>query len=346
MYRPSGIKPTSSSSTNTCLLITLGDPNGVGPEVAARSVRPYAARHPVVLIGAVASLRPWIKFLKFDLVSISPRTLDGPRLPPGLYVIDVAEKNFRPAPGRMTIPAAKISVHAFQLAVRFLKKNPGRFALVTAPLSKEACLRAGIDFTGHTGYLGRAFGRRPLMLLLADRLGVGLVTEHIPLARVAKQITRSNVLRALQTFSRGLRENRLASSAARPLIRVLGVNPHAGEGGRIGSEDIQIASAVRVFNRQGSGRAVGPLPADSAFEHMPTSGPPHYFLAMYHDQGLIPVKMRGIHRVVNITLGLPARRTSPAHGTAYDIAGRGIADPRSMRLAIDWALRLPVPQGR
>ncbi len=175
------------------------------------------------------------------------------------------------------------------------------------------------------------------MLLMAGAVRVALVTEHIPISRVPDRVTAAAVLRALTTLASGLAD---LGVTRRPRIAVLGLNPHAGEGGRIGTEDSRIDRAIRAFNRTRRGVAMGPLPADSAFS--PESVRrlhPHAFLAMYHDQGLIPVKRAGLHLAVNITLGLPARRTSPAHGTAYDIAGRRIADPRSMRLAIDWALR-------
>lgn len=275
-----------------------------------------------------------------DVISIASGRA---RLERGLYLIDSASGDLKCLPGRMTAPAARTAFGSLETAAGILKKFPTRFALVTAPLSKEAILRAGIPFSGHTGYLGRAFGVRPMMLLMSDRIAVGLVTEHIPLSKVSRRITRLNVMRAIRSLARGLAEIGLGR---RPNISVLGLNPHAGEGGKIGREDLIIASAIRAFNRLNAGRAVGPLPADSAFSHGAERGTSNAaygrrrtYLAMYHDQGLIPVKMAGIHRTVNITLGLPIRRTSPAHGTAFDIAGRGVADPRSMRSAIQWAIQ-------
>lgn len=339
--------------TDRILLVTLGDPNGIGPEVTAKSVRPFASRGAVVLIGPEKALERWKRHLGRRPASIAPEELAAMasrgRRVSGLFLIDPTGGAFAPAPGRMSAAAARAAIRSLETAVDLLKKNPSRFALVTAPMSKEACLRSGLRFSGHTGFLGRAFRARPVMLLMSGDLRVGLVTEHIPLAKVPARITRANVLRALRTFARGLTG---LGFGRKPAIGVLGLNPHAGEGGRIGTEDGRIASAVREFNRLNLGRASGPLPADSAFVKVKgvkgsfpnietlgemTGG---NILAMYHDQGLIPVKIAGLHRVVNITLGLPVRRTSPAHGTAFAIAGRGIADSRSMALAMEWALRI------
>lgn len=340
----SGTAPTSSSLTEDILLVTLGDPNGIGPEVAAKSAGQIAARGAVALIGPGKALAPWTKYLgcrpqaasAAELAAMASRR----KRFSGAFVVDPTGGVFDPMPGRMTAAAAWAAFRSLETAVGLLKKNPARFALVTAPMSKEACLRAGLRFSGHTGFLGRAFGARPVMLLTAGDLRVGLVTEHIPLAEVPERITRSNVLRTLKTFARGLSG---LGFGRKPVIGVLGLNPHAGEGGRIGTEDGRIAAAVRAFNRLNFGRAVGPIPGDSAYAHPEKSGRGKNILAMYHDQGLIPVKMAGIDRAVNITLGLPARRTSPAHGTAFHLAGRGIADPRSMALAMEWALRMSPP---
>jgi len=318
--------------------VTLGDPNGIGPEVVAKSVRPFAARCAVILIGPPAALRRWRRFLgapPVPLTAREARTRRG-RLHKGLYLIDPGT-GIDVRPGRMTRDAARAAIRSFEIAIELLKAGPRKFALVTAPVSKEACLRAGFPFTGHTGDLGRAFRQRPLMLLMAGRLRVALVTEHIPLHQVPSSITAAGVLVCLRILAHGLFQ---MGGVPRPHIAVLGLNPHAGEGGRIGTEDRRIAAAVRAFNRSGPGRAEGPIPADAAFAPHPGRGTPDAYLAMYHDQGLIAVKREGVHRAVNLTLGLPAVRTSPAHGTAFDIAGKDRADPRSLRLALRWALRL------
>lgn len=321
------------------LLISLGDPNGIGPEVTAKSVGAFARTRPVVMIGPGSALSPWRKWLGRSPVMLAERDLfekGNPPLPNGLYLIDPVSRDFKPTPGRMTRSAACVAFRSFEIAVDLLRRDPRRFSLVTAPVSKEACIRAGIKFSGHTGYLAGAFGVHPLMLLMAGDLRVALLTEHVPLLSVPAAVTAPNVLRALMTLASGLTT---LGVTGKPTLAILGLNPHAGEGGKIGREDRTIATAIRAFNRLGLGLAVGPLPADSAFapEHIARLKPAA-FLAMYHDQGLIPVKREGIGRTVNITLGLPARRTSPAHGTAFDIAGRGVADPASMRLAIRWAV--------
>ncbi len=318
---------------NRILLISLGDPNGIGPEVAAKSVGRVAGKNPVVLVGPESAIIPWKHFLRRRMQAVRMEDVPGINPGPGLFLLDPDPgRPVRWTPGAITRPAALAGFRAFECAVRILKENPSRFSLVTAPLSKQACIRAGVPFDGHTGYMGRAFGVRPLMMLVNGLIRVGLVTEHIPLRDVPDRVTADAVHQSLTILAAGLRSLRVSH---RPKITVLGLNPHAGEGGRIGTEDQRITLGIRRFNRRSAGVAVGPAPADSAFSH-PSSDA---FLAMYHDQGLIPVKFRGIDRSVNITLGLPVRRASPAHGTAFDIAGKGLADPRSMRLAIDWAIR-------
>ncbi|MBI4178019.1 4-hydroxythreonine-4-phosphate dehydrogenase PdxA [bacterium] len=321
--------------SNPILIVTLGDPNGIGPEVAAKSAGPFAAGHAVVLVGPQESLLPWRRFLKRPVISIPADRLqvaarDG--LPPGLYGVEPPGPPVLISPGRMSAGAARAAFRSFDLALSALKSFPARFALITGPVAKEPMLRAGLPFTGHTGVLGRAFGVHPVMLLMAGPLRVALLTEHIPLSQVPRHVQTDKILETLKILSSGLRRFGLR----RPRLCVLGLNPHAGEGGLIGTEEKKILPAVRAFNRLNLGRATGPIPADSAY----TKSSYDAYLALYHDQGLIPVKLHGSAGVINVTLGIPAVRTSPAHGTAYDIAGRGIADPRSMRLAISWAVRL------
>lgn len=323
------------------LLVTLGDPNGIGPEVAIRSLASSRPALPVILIGPRSSIHPWQRCIgrtnrprDISVAELREKSFSG-----GFYLIDTAERGYVPQPGRITNASARTALQSLAIATDLLCAYPDRFALVTAPLSKEAILRAGVKFSGHTGYIGDAFGIEPLMLLMAGTLRVGLVTEHIPICDVARRITAQSVMSKLRILSDGIRDMGIS---ARPDIAVLGLNPHAGEGGRIGREDTVIGAAIRQFNRRrGSGHAFGPLAGDAALAKWAEGAiRPDAVLAMYHDQGLIPVKMLGIHRAVNITVGLPAWRTSPAHGTAFDIAGRGIADPRSMSMAVAWAARL------
>ena len=202
--------------------------------------------------------------------------------------------------------------------------------LVTAPLHKGIINDAGIAFTGHTEFLADTCDAAlPVMLLVADTLRVALATTHLPLSEVPSAITADGLRDVIATLLTGLRQQFGISS---PAIVVCGLNPHAGEGGHLGREDNDlIAPVIDEFVARGE-NVRGPLPADTAFTD--ASGQKDAVLAMYHDQGLPVLKYAGFGHAVNVTLGLPIVRTSVDHGTAFDIAGRGVADPGSLRAAI------------
>ena len=213
----------------------------------------------------------------------------------------------------------------------------GRYsALVTAPLAKHVIADAGIPFTGHTEFIAaRLNAPTPVMLLVADTLRVALVTTHLPLRQVADQITAERLHSVIEVLHAGLRD--LFGMKA-PRISVCGLNPHAGEGGHLGSEDAAIIAPVIAQCRERGWQLHGPVPADAVFTK--TAGEADAILAMYHDQGLPVLKYAGFGRAVNVTLGLPIVRTSVDHGTAFDIAGRGIADAGSLFAATDLAADL------
>jgi 4-hydroxythreonine-4-phosphate dehydrogenase len=214
----------------------------------------------------------------------------------------------------------------------------GHFAaMVTAPVQKSAINEAGIPFTGHTEYLAARCGAAwPVMLLVAGSLRLALATTHLPLAEVARHITRESLERTLDVLDEGLRTRfRLPA----PRILVCGLNPHAGESGHLGREEIEvIAPAVAAARARGLA-TMGPVPADTAFTPASLAGC-DVVLAMYHDQGLPVLKHAGFGRAVNVTLGLPFCRTSVDHGTALDIAGTGRAEPGSLFAAIELAMQL------
>ena len=216
-------------------------------------------------------------------------------------------------------------------------------ALATGPVHKSALLDAGFEFRGHTEHLARQAGAWPVMLLAAGGLRVALATTHLPLAEVPAALTRERLDRTLAVLCDGLRAR---CGLARPRVRVLGLNPHAGEGGHLGREELEtIAPAIAACRARGE-RIEGPVPADTAFAARDGIDA---FLAMYHDQGLPVLKALGFGRAVNITLGLPYPRTSVDHGTALALAGTGRADPGSWFAAIDEAAaqaRRAVPRAR
>jgi 4-hydroxythreonine-4-phosphate dehydrogenase len=217
----------------------------------------------------------------------------------------------------------------------------GRFsAMVTGPVQKSSINDAGIAFQGHTEYLAaKSDGAHPVMLLVAGSLRVALATTHVPLADVPRHVTRERLERTLRVLERGLRES---IGIAAPRIVVCGLNPHAGESGHLGREEIDVISpAVEAF-AAGGATVTGPVPADTAFTPASLERA-DAVLAMYHDQGLPVIKHAGFGQAVNVTLGLPFHRASVDHGTALDLAGTGRADPGSLFEAIRLATRLGPP---
>ena len=213
----------------------------------------------------------------------------------------------------------------------------GRFAgMVTAPLAKSVIADSGVKFTGHTEYLAALTNTElPVMLLVAGDLRVALASTHLPLRDVADAITAERLLRVIEVLHTGL-QSRFGIAA--PEIVVCGLNPHAGERGHLGTEDDEIIAPAVDAMRQKGINVRGPVPADTAFT--PAAGHADAVLAMYHDQGLPVVKYAGFGHAVNVTLGLPIIRTSVDHGTAFDIAGKGQADPGSLLAAVELAVAL------
>ena len=214
----------------------------------------------------------------------------------------------------------------------------GRFAaMVTAPVQKSSINEAGIAFKGHTEYLAALCGgAHPVMLLVAGDLRVALATTHLPLADVPRNITRASLEDTLVVLDRGLRD---AFRLPAPRILVCGLNPHAGEGGHLGREELEVIRPVIAALGERGLAVSGPVPADTAFTQASLEAA-DAVLAMYHDQGLPVIKHAGFGRTVNVTLGLSFHRTSVDHGTALDLAGTGRADPGSLFEAIDLAQRL------
>jgi len=209
--------------------------------------------------------------------------------------------------------------------------------IVTAPISKEAIHKAGYDWPGHTELLAaRTHTKKPVMMMASDKLRVALVTTHVAMTDLPKRITRRNVLDTIMITHHDLRRY---FGLRRPRIAVCGLNPHAGEAGRFGNEESRaIRPAVNKARAEGI-RCDGPVPADVAFTRGCLARH-DAIVAMYHDQATIPVKMTAFESGVNITLGLPIVRTSPDHGTAYDIVRKGVAHPGSMIEAIRMAARM------
>lgn len=314
------------------LLVTPGEPAGVGPELALSA----AARHP----GLVLVADPGLIARSAERAGVrAPLSIwaPGDALAPGRINVLPVRMAVAEQPGRPNPANADYVLATLDTACRVLADGRAG-ALVTGPIHKAVIIEAGHDdFRGHTGFLARLTATpRVVMMLVAGKLRVALATTHLPLTEVPGAIQREMLGQTLDILHRDL-VGRFAIRA--PRIAVLGLNPHAGEGGHLGREEIDIIEPVIEAGRAQGMRLDGPLPADTAF--VPSKLECFdAVLAMYHDQGLPVLKHAGFGQAVNVTLGLPFVRTSVDHGTALDLAGTGRADPGSLMAAIALAERL------
>jgi 4-hydroxythreonine-4-phosphate dehydrogenase len=243
-------------------------------------------------------------------------------------------------PGRPSRAGGKAQLAYVRAAVEAARRGE-LDALCTAPVSKEQITRAGVRFMGHTELLAEAFGREVLMLMDGPRVKVALATNHLALRDVPRALEKARIAAQLQLLSASLQP----VLGRRPRIAVCGLNPHAGEGGLLGDEEIRtIAPAIALARRRGVD-CTGPWPADGLFAR-PDQMPADVALAMYHDQALVVAKALDFDRTVNVTLGLPVPRTSPDHGVAYALAGKGRASAEPMIAALLKAAQLAAPPGR
>jgi len=326
------------------LALTIGEPAGIGPEIAAKAflARDGEKLPPFYLIGDPDLLARRAREAGLDPLTMrvaEPEDAAG-LFAEALPVVPTAP--MRGEAGRPDPADGPAIVAAIERAVADVAAGRAA-AMVTAPIHKANLYAAGFPFPGHTEFLG-ALARRhwpdrsadPVMMLAGPDLRTVPVTVHIPLAEVPRRLTTERIVAVGRIVARDLRE-RFRIPA--PRLAVAGLNPHAGENGTMGEEDAStIAPAVATLRAEGID-ARGPLPADTLF-HARARGSYDAVLAMYHDQALIPVKTIAFDETVNVTLGLPFVRTSPDHGTALDIAGRGVARPDSLIAALWLAAKL------
>ncbi len=327
------------------LLVTPGDPSGIGPEVAVRAVRELGMG--AVLLGdldAIARFAPELRVV---------RTLEGSREAGRLHALDLRAFGGGGLAPPATPPVATsdtgglgphrpvhreepVEILALRVAVRACLEGHGR-ALVTGPIHKARLAARGFHHAGHTEFLAELCGTRdPVMAFVGGAVRVALVTVHLPLRAVPDAVTRAGVLHVIRTAHAALRRD---LGIAAPRLAVCGLNPHAGDGGLLGREEIDaIAPAIADARAEGID-ARGPVSAEAAF-HDPSAS--DLIVAMYHDQGLAPLKRVDFGRSVNWTLGLPIVRTSVDHGTADDLVGTGRARHDSMLAALRWAETLTV----
>ena len=328
--------------TSALLALTRGDPSGIGLEIAFKAWRAReAGTAPFLLIADPAHCRAAAAALRLDVpveatspakaAAIFPRAL--PVLP-----LDAATRG---VPGEPDAADAPGTIASMERAVELVRRGEAA-AVVTLPVSKEILHRVGYPHPGQTEFMGELARRywgasaKPVMLLWSPTLAVVPMTVHVPLASVPGLVTASLVADTVRTVAADMTRR---FGLPRPRIAVAGLNPHAGEGGDIGHEEIDILVPALARLRDEGLAVTGPHPADTLF-HGPARARYDVCVTMYHDQALIPIKTLAFDTAVNVTLGLPFVRTSPDHGTAFDIAGKGLADPSSLVAALRLAGRL------
>lgn len=337
------------------LAITIGDPAGIGPEIIAKAFREApGATYGCFVVGELQCMRRGSQWASVGGTPLPTAVIEAPGdafdVPPGcIPLLPIAQATSVPDPGRISAEAGRIAAESVLWAARAALS--GEIAgLVTAPLHKEALAAAGLRFPGHTellqaeaaAHLGRAIDQVPVRMMLAnDELRTVLVSIHVSLRKALDAVTFEGVLETVQ-----ITHTSLSGMLGRaPRIAVAGLNPHAGEAGLFGNEEREVIQpAVGAARAQGLD-VHGPFAPDTIFMRA-RRGEFDVVIAMYHDQGLIPVKYLGVEKGVNVTLGLPLVRTSPDHGTAFDIAGQGRADPSSLVAALEMARKLSATESR
>jgi 4-hydroxythreonine-4-phosphate dehydrogenase len=318
------------------LLITPGEPAGIGPDIliqlaqASSAAEWVAIADPDLLMARAKQLHLPLSLIECD-IDANPK----PHLPGTLKIIPHALKR-EVTPGKLNPENAGYVIQTLETAADLCLKNQAN-AIVTGPVHKGVINDAGISFSGHTEFFAQCCKvPHTVMLFVVDELKVALVTTHLPLAEVSKAITKKSLHATLSILNQALKQHFHLTS---PRILICGLNPHAGENGYLGREEIDTIIPALDELRAQDYKLEGPLPADTIFT--PASlNRADAVLAMYHDQGLPIVKYLGFGHAVNVTLGLPFVRTSVDHGTAIDIAGSGKADAGSLEAAINLAMRL------
>jgi len=312
--------------------ITLGDLNGIGPEVVIKALHDNRLTNLItpVIYGSTRVLSFYKKQLNIEEFNYGHIKSRGQYIPKTINVVNCWEDVIDTIPAKPTKESGKAAWLALKQATQDLKEGLID-AMVTAPIDKNTIHSDEFPYRGHTEYLAHFFETKEfVMLMVSESLRVGLVTEHVPVKDIATHITRELVESKLKILEQCRRKD---FGSNKPKIAVLGLNPHAGDGGLIGNEDETILNPI-IQDWKTKGKIIaGPFPADGFF----ASGNYSKYdavLAMYHDQGLIPFKLLSFESGVNYTAGLPVVRTSPDHGTAYSIAGKNLANEGSIRQAI------------
>lgn len=318
--------------SNITIGLTCGDINGIGLEVILKAVaiKKAGSAFRIVIYGSTKVIAYHKNIITQENIQFHSIESPAEAQPDRMNIINCWPDNVNITLGKANDVGGKCAFQALERAVKDLRAGDID-ALVTAPINKKAMQLAGFPFVGHTEYITSEFkAKESLMLMVSDTLRVGVVTNHLPIREVAAAITKERVLRKILIMAETLK---IDFNLERPTIAVMGLNPHAGDEGAIGDEDDKIVRPAIEEAKQRGVMVFGPYPADGFFG----SGQFHKFdgiLAMYHDQGLVPFKALSFGAGVNYTAGLASVRTSPDHGTAYDIAGKGEADETSFIKAL------------
>ncbi len=313
--------------------ISMGDYNGIGPEVILKALEgnQLTRQCTPIIYGSLRVLNRYRQMLQMKDWNLQAIQEPEQANPKSTNVITCWNDNqTEMEPGKITPEAGQGAFAALKRATEDLKAGLID-ALVTAPINKDTMQSEEFNFPGHTEFLAQAFDtKEALMFMVADGLRVGVLTGHIPLEKVRSYVNSEKLTAKIQQMLHSLRSD---FGIVKPRLAVLGLNPHAGENGLLGREELDVIGPVLTRFREKGELVIGPFPADGFFAAS-TYKQYDAVLAMYHDQGLIPFKTLSFNSGVNFTAGLPVVRTSPDHGTAYDIAGKNVAEPGSMLEAI------------
>lgn len=325
------------------IVVTQGEPAGIGTEIILKAWAAHKAENlpGFAIIGDPQTIIAEAKRLDLDIdvKSFAPDNIGAiDAIAANSLPVIALSGQFRAKPGKPASQDGKLVIEAIKTAVNMCFAGQAA-AMVTAPINKKALYDAGFDHPGHTEFLAALATQKtaqkitPVMMLAGPELRAIPVTIHIPLSEIPTRLDKALICRTVEIAHADLRRN---FAISKPRIALAGLNPHAGEDGAMGSEENEIVIPAIEALRQKGISVVGPLPADTMF-HATARKNYDVAICMYHDQALIPVKTLGFEDSVNATLGLPFIRTSPDHGTAFDIAGKGIASPDSLTAAIKMA---------
>lgn len=321
---------------NLPLAITMGDPSGIGPEIIAKSLKNMPEGERSIVFGCPEVMQRAINVIGADFsVRARDSLAEAEYASKTIEVLKSGNLNQLPSFGEISSESGLAAFDAIKAAIASAK-NGEVSGIVTAPIHKEALSAAGVNYPGHTEILADFSGVEKVAMMLGnDEIRTVLVTIHCSLKDAIEKADYQAQMEAIRLAHEGA----TALGFAHPRVAVAGLNPHAGEGGLFGQEEIEIITPAIEASRAKGIDVSGPWPGDTVFMQA-RMGRFDIVVAQYHDQGLIPVKYMGLERGVNVTLGLPFVRTSPDHGTAFDIAGTGKADAASIQTAMDYAHRL------